>query len=188
MAITVGTVAPMVPYSSVGNGKSAQLVLPFALNTSQTVGVGDVLVMSSGKASVGNSDPDSNTIIGVAVDRKTTAGSVTDDDFVGVACATPGQVFIGSLVGGAATDQTSFTYGTHTNAGFDLIELTVEGYAAIDGGDTTPNTGQLPAYILGPAREQLKGANFSASGVSATNPNPRVYFVFSQSIFTQLLQ
>lgn len=180
MPITAGTVAPIRPYSMGGNGKSSISTVPLVVAASQTIVEGDCIVFSTGKASVGNTDPTQDTIVGFAVERKTTGASPVDGDLVAVALATPNTVFIGSLVGGADTDQTSFTYGTHNDADFDLVELTTSGFCAVDVSDTAGDI-----YVIAPAVEQLNGKPWKQS--TLPHSNPRVYFMVERSVFTNVL-
>lgn len=177
MAITVGTTDRIRPYSSSG-GKAPGVQVPMLMANSEVITIGDVIVFSTGKVADGNTDPTQDTIVGVAMENKTAAASAGVDDIINVALAMPNQVFVGSLVGGATTDQTGFTMGTHNDADFDLIELTVEAYPAIDVADTAGDV-----YIIGPAIQQFRGARLNLTTVV----NPRVYFMFERTVFTNVL-
>lgn len=56
--------------------------LKIAVNTSQTIAIGDLLVISSGKASTAAAAPTAATVLGIATSAITTGGSVTAADTV----------------------------------------------------------------------------------------------------------
>lgn len=177
MAIGVGTTGPIVPYSGHG-GKTPFASVSIEQNASQVIKAGDILIFSSGKASVSNTDPTPTAVLGVALDEKTTTGSVTDADYISVALANRGALFVGSVVANSTTDQTGLTMGTHVgnttiaSGTFGVVADPVNGWAVID----LSETAEL-LYLIAPVREQLRGGTFRA----ASTVNPRVLFQFFDS-------
>ncbi len=176
MAITVGTTDRIRPYSAFG-GKAPGVQVPMLMANSEVITIGDIIAYSTGKV-VDTNTAIGDIVVGIAMENKTAAASAGVTDLINVALALPGAVFMGSMVGGAATDKTGFTMGTDNGAAtnFDTVELTVEGYPAINAADSTGGA----CLVIGPAIQQFRGLALNLS----TTVNPRVYFTFMNTFFT----
>lgn len=182
MAIEVGTTSPFAPVSTGGGSAQSALVRPFPITASEVISIGDVItiVAATGLVLDTNTAQGTNLVVGIAVQPLTAPASVTDNDVLLIALATPGTLFFGHLVGDATTDHATPAYADiDPTVPVDTIELTVQGYPAIDVSDTIVTSG---VRIHQFAKEQLQGKPFK-SGSGGTN-NARVTFSFVNSIFS----
>lgn len=80
--------------------------MPFAAN--QTIKAGDLLIFASGLVSKFSSGVTSTGLLGIAAEDVTTGATVTLSGSRGdVILITPSQLWVGCIVGGAATDRTA---------------------------------------------------------------------------------
>lgn len=78
-------------------------ILSVRVAASQTIKAGDILTISSGKASKAGQAPTADTVLGVAVEDKTTDGSPTDADQVRYIPALPDIIWRAVYTGSSKT-------------------------------------------------------------------------------------
>ena len=179
MALTVGSTAPIAPYSmGNGNGMSPN-ILSIPYTSSSAIRKGDILILTSGLAISDDDAQADGVILGVAMEAKASAASMVFKDQVLVAAALPGQVFAGSFAGGAATDYTANAANAITATTHDTVLGTdsYTGYILVNQADTTGGQCRVFQY----ANEQMQGKIFSFAGTNIVNP--RVMFTFRTSAF-----
>lgn len=179
MAITAGTVMPIVPYN-IASGAGSSPMMSFPITSAKPITAGDVIIMTSGKALDDNDAQAASTIIGIAAEAKASVASAGDNDQLLVFPAFGGTLFIGNFVGGAGTDYSTNAYTDITPATlYDTVELTTYVFAAINQADPTGGQCKVVQY----AREQMGGKPFVGVGNTPLTINPRVVFKFASTIF-----
>ena len=184
MALTVGSVAPIVP-CPIGKGGTAQsgVLADFWCNA-DVFRVGDIAVLASGLAARVNNGHSDAVIIGVAAMPKATATTATSK--VMLALALPGALFTGSLIGTTATDismsATAATAAASLSAAANDTVLNTDTYAPFICIDEGSSNGQIRCVRFSDA--QMRGVSYV---LGATMVNPRVDFVFRSSAYQPLV-
>ena len=208
MAFTKGTVFPFAPSAAGMSGRESTCgVMDFPSKASDAYRPGDIVVLANGittaSTSLANANQTAGTILGIAAPKglafqttdalhntQTMPASVTFADQLKVYLALPGQLFNGNLCTGAATDYTTnaaadVTAGTSrydTILGTDAYSL----FLHIDQADATTTSGVSVIKFVDTQVDKTTGSP-TAFGFGATNiVNPRVYFTFPVTVWTQL--
>lgn len=185
MALTVDTTAPIVPMASATSGGMTCTLAEIVCKASEVYRVGDIVVMASGLADRVDAAHADDVILGVCVQAKTAGSAVSSDDTIKLALAFPGQIFTGSMVGGAATNHTpnataateaAFLIGTRETV------LGTDSYSAFVMLNSAVATGQCAVFRY--SQSQMRGQTFKLG--QTTPVNPRVDFTFRNSFFHQL--
>jgi hypothetical protein len=158
--------------------------MTFPVTSAKVLSLGDILAMTSGTGTVADANTNAlvSTVVGICAEAKASVATAGINDVVLCHLALPGVLFLGNMVGGAATD-----YGTPAQADLtwvaasphDTVELTTEAFPAVNQADVTVSTSYVRCFAF--AREQAKGANIA---LAASSPvNPRVIFNFATTVF-----
>jgi len=209
MALTKQTVFPFAP-SSVGTGgkDSTCLTMDFPAKASDAYRPGDIVVLANGittaSATLADANQTAGTILGIAAPKglafqttdvlhntQTMPASVTFADQLKVYLALPGQMFTGNLCTGAATDYTAnaaadMTAGTggrkDTILGTDAWSL----FLHIDNADATTTSGLSLIKFCDTQVNYATGSPIKFDFGSTDIKNPRVFFTFPVTVWTQL--
>lgn len=123
---------------------------PWCVNASQTVLAGSIVVVSSGKLTVGAAAASAGTVAGVALEAITTGTSVDADDSIDVDI-NPSSIYWMAVTGSSKTSLTDADIGTLfdlSNAYTVNLDDTTGGYCQYVGGYNS-STGRAKFLIKG---------------------------------------
>lgn len=163
-----GDIQRMRPLLTGNNSVLSPLAIPVTAATAYNVG--DVIAIAAGRATLAAAA--STTIIGVALNKVAAIAAPTNQDVLLIAPALPGALFLGTFVGGAATDVTATDAMVGATTLYDIVVETDTGGSiyCVNQGDPTGAMCRVLAYPLA----QTRGRIF-ATGVTV---NPQVVFSF----------
>ena len=163
-----GDIQRMRPWLTGNNSALSPLAIPVTAATAYNVG--DVVAIAAGKATLAVAG--STTILGVVLNKVAAIASPSEQDVVLIAPALPGALFVGTFVGGAATDVTATDAMVGTTTLYDIVVESDTGGSiyCVNQADTTGAMCRVIAYPLGQTRGRLYD-----SGVTL---NPQVVFSF----------
>lgn len=185
MATTAGSTFPMAPKMGAGAKSAPLTVIP--LDVSETISLGDVLVVVAATNDLADSNSASGGIFGIALAAAVTIATVDrdappgpdlagDEHVINVALATPGTPFLGNMVENSTPNDHTGVYADDLRRICD-IEQSTEGFACL--ADTVAATVAFSMKYASP--QYLVSSSVWQHGRSAgvNIINPRVEFVFT---------